>query len=121
MSKTSAIQKADNIVESAKRPTFLFTMGITYLTYIFIFLGISYILPTYIRVISNFMHVVICLFLIYKFNPLRSKQQLTEYDNYFIFFSAFFILISMGLTEFALAFFNTLRSVMKVDLTATTA
>jgi hypothetical protein len=96
-------------------------MGITYLTYIFLFLGISYILPSYIRLISNFMHVVICLFLIYKFNPMRTNQQLTEYDNYFIFFAAVFILMSMGLTEFSLAFFNTLRNLLKVDLTATTA
>ena len=121
MSKTSTMQKADNIIESAKRPTFLFTVGISYLTYIFLFLGISYLLPSYIRTISNFMHVVICLFLIYKYNPLRSKQQVTEYDNYFIFFSAVFILMSMGLTEFALAFFNTLRNILNVDLTATTA
>lgn len=121
MSKTSSIQKTDNIIESAKRPTFLFAVGITYLTYIFLFLGISYILPSYIRIISNFMHVIICLFLIYKFNPMRTNQQLTEYDNYFIFFAAFFILMSMGLTEFALSFFNTLRNILKVDLTATTA
>jgi hypothetical protein len=121
MSKTASLQKADNMIESAKRPTFLFTMGITYLTYIFLFLGISYILPSYIRAISNFMHVVICLFLIYKFNPLRTNQQLTEYDNYFIFFASVFILMSMGLTEFSLAFFKTLRNIMKVDLTATTA
>jgi hypothetical protein len=121
MSKTASLQKADAMIESAKRPAFLLTMGITYLTYIFLFLGISYILPSYIRLISNFMHVVICLFLIYKFNPMRTNQQLTEYDNYFIFFAAVFILMSMGLTEFSLAFFNTLRNLLKVDLTATTA
>lgn len=121
MSKTASLQKADTMIESAKRPAFLLTMGITYLTYIFLFLGISYILPSYIRLISNFMHVVICLFLIYKFNPMRTNQQLTEYDNYFIFFAAVFILMSMGLTEFSLAFFNTLRNLLKVDLTATTA
>lgn len=121
MSKTASLQKADTMIESAKRPAFLLTMGITYLTYIFLFLGISYILPSYIRMISNFMHVVICLFLIYKFNPMRTNQQLTEYDNYFIFFAAVFILMSMGLTEFSLAFFNTLRNLLKVDLTTTTA
>jgi len=121
MSKTSSLQKTDNIIESAKRPTFLLTIGITYLTYIFLFLGISYLLPSYIRLISNFMHVVICFFLIYKFNPMRSKQQVSEYDSYFIFFTAVFILMSMGLTEFALAFFKTLQNVLKVDLTATTA
>lgn len=115
----NAIKKTDDVVESVKRPTFLFTIGITYVSYIFIFLGISYLLPTYIRAISNVMHLVICLFLIYKFNPLRTNQKLTETDANLIFFTAVFIILSTGITEFALAFFNSLKNVFKDNLSTT--
>ncbi len=115
----NAIKKTDDVVETVKRPTFLFTIGITYVSYIFIFLGISYLLPTYIRAISNVMHLVICLFLIYKFNPLRKNQQLTETDANLIFFTAVFIILSTGITEFALAFFNSLKNVFKDNLSTT--
>jgi hypothetical protein len=115
----NAIKKTDDVVESVKKPTFLFTIGITYVSYIFIFLGISYLLPTYIRAISNVMHLVICLFLIYKFNPLRKNQQLTETDSNLIFFIAVFIILSTGITEFALAFFDSLKNVFKDNLSTT--
>lgn len=114
----NAIKQTDGVVESIKKPTFLFTVGITYVSYIFIFLGISYMLPTYIRAISNIAHLAICLFLIYKFNPLRSNQQLTETDSNLIFFAAVFIIMSTSITEFALSFFNSMKRVFKNDLSS---
>ena len=114
----NAIKQTDNAVESIKKPTFLFTIGVTYVSYIFIFLGISYMLPTYIRAISNIMHLTICLFLIYKFNPLRKNQQLTETDSNLIFFAALFIIMSTSITEFALSFFNSLKGVFKDELSS---
>lgn len=114
----NAIKQTDGVVESIKKPTFLFTVGITYVSYIFVFLGISYMLPTYIRVISNIANLAICLFLIYKFNPLRSNQQLTETDSNLIFFAAVFIIMSTSITEFALSFFNSMKNVFKNDLSS---
>ena len=110
------IKKTDDAIEGIKKPTFLITMGITYITYVFLFLGISYLLPAYIRVISNILHSVICLFLIYKFNPLRYVQQITETDKNLIFFAALFILMSTSITEFTIAFFNSMKKVLKEDL-----
>ena len=110
------IKKADNAIENVKKPTFLFTIGISYISYIFIFLGVSYLLPNYIRTISNIMHLLICFFLIYKFNPLRSTQQITDTDKNMIFFAALFIIMSTSITEFALSFFNSLKKVFKTDL-----
>ena len=40
MSIKSTIRKTDDAVESIKKPAFLFTVGITYISYIFLFLGI---------------------------------------------------------------------------------
>ena len=112
------VNKADNAIEGIKKPTFLVTVALTYVSYIFIFLGISYLLPTYIRSISNVLHVVICLFLIYKFNPLRSAQQITETDKNLIFFAALFIIMSTRITEFTISFFDSMKQVLKKDLSS---
>ena len=110
------VKKADEAIEGIKKPTFLLTMALTYITYIFLFLGISYLLPSYIRAISNGLHMLICSFLIYKFNPLRSVQQITETDKNLIFFAALFIIMSTSITEFAISFFNSMKQVLKTDL-----
>jgi len=112
------VNKADNAIEGIKKPTFLLTMALTYITYIFLFLGISYLLPSYIRAISNGLHLLICSFLIYKFNPLRSVQQITETDKNLIFFAALFIIMSTGITEFVISFFNSMKQVLKTDLSS---
>lgn len=112
------VNKADNAIEGIKKPTFLLTMALTYITYIFLFLGISYLLPSYIRAISNGLHMLICSFLIYKFNPLRSVQQITETDKNLIFFAALFIIMSTSITEFAISFFNSMKQVLKTDLSS---
>jgi hypothetical protein len=108
--------KADRAVESAKKPAYLLTLGITYIGYVFLFLGVSYISPGSIRAFGNFMHIMICLFLIYKFNPLRGKIQLTEYDSQMIFLSSMFILVNLGLTELSDIFFNDLKMMFDVDM-----
>jgi hypothetical protein len=108
--------KADRVMETAKKPAYLLTLGITYIGYVFLFLGVSYISPGYIRAFGNFMHIMICFFLIYKFNPLRGKIQLTEYDSQMIFLSSMFILVNLGITEISEFFFNNLKKLFEVDM-----
>lgn len=110
------VKKTDDVVESVKKPTLIFTIGLTYISYIFLFLGISYLLPSYIRAITNILHSTICAFLIYKFNPLRSVEQITETDKNLIFFAALFILMSTSITEFSIAFFNSMNKILKDDM-----
>ena len=57
--------KADRAVESVKKPAYLLTIGITYVGYIILFLGVSYVSPGYIRALGNFMYIMICLILIF--------------------------------------------------------
>lgn len=114
----NVVKKADDAIEGIKKPTFLFTMALTYISYIFLFFGISYLLPSYIRTISNVLHILVCTFLIYKFNPLRSVQQITETDKNLIFFAAIFIIMSTSITEFAQSFFNSMKDVLKNDLSS---
>jgi hypothetical protein len=108
--------KADRVVDAAKKPAYLLTVGITYIGYVFLFLGVSYISPGYIRAFGLVMQILICLMLIYKFNPLRGKIQLSDYDSQLIFLSSMFILINAGMIEVADAFFNNLKNMFSVDM-----
>lgn len=107
--------KTDGAVEAIKKPAFMATLAITYISYIFLFLGISYILPSYIRTISNGLHILIGLILLYKFNPFRTEYKLTEYDNNLIFGMALFLIINTGVTEITISFFNTLKNVFNAQ------
>jgi len=104
------LEKADAVVETAKKPLYLVTMGFVYIGYIILFLGISYISPDYIRAVSNITYVMIGFVLMYKFNPFREATTVTENDSKLIFISALFILFNLGVTEFALSFFKTVKS-----------
>lgn len=112
-------QRTDSAVEKVKTPTLLFTVGLSYITYICIFLGISYILPQYIRALSNLMHIVIAVILMYKFNPFRSEIKFTNSDASLIFFMAVFIIMSTGITEFALTFFDSVKNIFNPPNTQT--
>ena len=104
------LEKADTVVETAKKPLYLVTMGFVYIGYIILFLGISYISPDYIRAVSNITYVMIGLVLMYKFNPFREATTVSENDSKLIFISALFILFNLGVTEFTLGFFKTVKS-----------
>jgi hypothetical protein len=104
------LEKADAVVEISKKPLYLVTMGFVYIGYIILFLGISYISPDYIRAVSNITYAMIGLVLMYKFNPFKEATAVTEYDSKLIFISALFILFNLGVTEFALSFFKTVKS-----------
>ncbi len=109
MASKGVLEKADVAVEIAKKPLYMVTMGFIYIGYIIVFLGISYISPAYIRAVSNFTYVLIGLVLMYKYNPFRETKSLSEYDAKLIFISATFILFNLGITEFALSFFKTVK------------
>ena len=110
MAGKNVLEKADNAIEIAKKPLYLATMGFIYIGYVIVFLGISYVSPNYIRILSNITYALIGLVLMYKFNPFRDTTSLTEYDSRLIFISAGFILFNLGITEFALAFFKTVKT-----------
>jgi hypothetical protein len=104
------LDKADTAMETAKKPLYLVTMGFVYIGYVILFLGISYISPRYIRAVSNITYAMIGLVLMYKFNPFREATTVGEYDAKLIFISALFILFNLGVTEFALSFFKTVKN-----------
>jgi hypothetical protein len=104
------IEKADNVFDSATKPLYLVSTGFILIGYITMFLGVSYISPNYIRTISNITYILIAFALLYKFNPLRQVTTITEHDSKLISSSAGFILFNLGVTEYALTFFSTVKN-----------
>ena len=104
------MQKADNFIEDTTKPLYLISSGFVFIGYIAMFLGISYVSPKYIRTISNITYVFIAFLLLYKFNPLREASSITAYDSKLISLCASFILFNMGVTEYALKFFDTVKN-----------
>ena len=104
------MQKADNLIDETTKPLYLISSGFVFIGYIAMFLGISYISPKYIRTISNFTYIFIAILLLYKFNPLREVSSISTYDPKLISLSASFILFNLGVTEYALKFFDTVKN-----------
>lgn len=116
-SKTAnATNRVDRILESHAKPTYMFLITGFYIVYVLIFLGITFIAPQYIRFISNLIHVMLAVILILKFNPFRANPAFTSSDNTLIFGAAIFILINVGVTEFATSFFDGVKTLFNVDM-----
>jgi len=90
-------------LDSIKKPIYLISIGILYLMYFLIFFGLFNINKEYTRLLSSFIQLGICLFLIIRFNPFR-KHELREFDGVIIFGSAMFLLANLGITEYIVQF-----------------
>lgn len=62
-------------------------------------IGIILINTKYINIFNIIVHSVLCLFLMYRFNPLRKNIEIKFYDQVIIFSSAFFLLLNLGIVE----------------------
>jgi hypothetical protein len=112
------INKVDRAIESHVKPTYMFLVTGIYIVYILIFLGISYVAPQHIRFISNLIHILLAIILIIKFNPFRSNNVIAPSDGALIFGAAIFILINVGITEFAISFFDSVKNLFNIDMSS---
>jgi hypothetical protein len=115
---STSINKVDRAIETHAKPAYVVLITVFYIIYVFIFLGISYIAPQYIRFFGNLVHIMLAIILIIKFNPVRSNPVITSSDSALIFGSAVFILINVGVTEFAMSFFDSVKSIFNIDMSA---
>ena len=77
-----------------KITVYRFTNIIYYVLYALSLIGISLVAPVYLQYFSALVKIYISLFLLYKFNPLKSKITCTDYDKTLIFNSAIFLLLT---------------------------
>jgi hypothetical protein len=68
--------------------------GIISLTYVLVFLylfGISNFAKEKLDIIDKYIRIYICLFLIFRFNPFRTKYEFTNLDRKIAFSAGLFI------------------------------
>ena len=74
-----------------------------YITYALLFisaLGISQTAPKYLDTMDYYIRIYICLFLMWRFNPLRSYYEFTELDRKIAFSAGAFILTTTALNQY---------------------
>lgn len=98
MERTSGIlDKIADVVDYAGKHYSYLSIAL-YSAYIVLFLGVVNFNPAYITDLKLLMQVVICIILIYRFNPFRTHE-LKKYDANIIFSSAMFLLVNTGIAE----------------------
>jgi len=91
------LDKINGFVDYAGKK-FVALEAILYAMYFVTFFGLVSLNPTYISEFRWIMQVIICTFLIYRFNPFVTHT-LKRYDANIIFSSAVFLLINTGMIE----------------------
>jgi purine-cytosine permease-like protein len=72
---------------------------ISYILVIVSSLGLSTEAPYYLTNIDYYIRIYICLFLIWRFNPLRSNYEFTDLDRKIAFSAGVFILTTTALNQ----------------------
>jgi len=98
--------KVDHFLDKVKKPVYLLTVGSLYLLYFATLIGLFYVKPEYIQLVSNISHTFICLFLIIRFNPFRKHIVLHEFDDKIIFGSALILLFNLSITQYLVSFIS---------------
>jgi hypothetical protein len=72
----------------------------SYFLIIISFFGISETAPKYLDNLDYYVRVYICLFLIWRFNPLRRHYEFTDLDRKIAFSAGVFILTTTALNQY---------------------
>ena len=73
---------------------------VSYFLIILSSLGLSQSAPKYAHYLDYYVRVYICLFLIWRFNPLRSHYEFTDLDRKIAFSAGAFILTTTALNRY---------------------
>jgi len=63
-------------------------------------LGLSQLAPKVLHDLDYYVRIYICLFLIWRFNPLRTKYEFTDLDRKIAFSAGLFILTTTALNKY---------------------
>lgn len=67
-------------------------------------LGLSESAPKYLANLDYYIRIYICLFLMWRFNPLRTHYEFTDLDRKIAFSAGAFILTTTALNQYLLDF-----------------
>lgn len=88
---------------------------VIYFTYFLIIissLGLSQSAPQYLHTLDYYVRVYICLFLMWRFNPLRTSFEFTNLDRKIAFSAGAFILTTTALNEYLVYFKDKLKYII---------
>ena len=77
---------------------------VSYFLIIISSLGLSNSAPKYLQSLDYYIRVYICLFLMWRFNPLRTHYEFTDLDRKIAFSAGAFILTTTALNQYLLDF-----------------
>ena len=87
-----------------------------YLSYVLLFisaLGISEMQPNYyLDTMDYYIRIYICLFLMWRFNPLREAPEFTELDRKIAFSAGAFILTTTALNQYLVKFKEIIKNML---------
>lgn len=87
---------------------------IIYVSYFLIIvssLGLSESAPKYLTDLDYYIRVYICLFLIWRFNPLRTHYEFTDLDRKIAFSAGAFILTTTALNQYLQDFKDKIKQI----------
>lgn len=84
---------------------------ISYFLIILSFLGLSTSAPKYLENLDYYIRIYICLFLIWRFNPLRHVDKFTDLDRKIAFSAGVFILTTTALNTYLIAAENKVKNI----------
>lgn len=79
-------------------------------------LGLSETAPKYLQYLDYYVRIYICLFLMWRFNPLRTHYEFTELDRKIAFSAGAFILTTTALNQYLVKFKQQISSIFKNNL-----
>jgi hypothetical protein len=86
---------------------------ILYISYFLLFIsyiGISASAPKYLDIIDYYIRIYTCLFLIWRFNPLRSKYEFTDLDRKIAFSAGLIVLTTTALNTHLVKFKDVVKN-----------
>ena len=102
----------DSALESYSQPLFFWTIGLIYVSYFFLVMGVTNLAPDMLYYLDMFMHFFICMFLIVRFNPMR-KLVCNATDQRIVFAAAIILISTQAITQTAIYFTNHLKDVFE--------
>ena len=92
---------------------------VSYATYFLLLAGVLTKEPSYLSALDFYARLYVCLFLVYRFNPLRKKVPFNYLDRKIVFTSALFLLTITISNTIASTYLDKVKTEVKTNISKT--
>ena len=92
------------------KPAYFWLSIALYISYFVAYIGVYYVEPSYIELLSRTIRLLVCGFLVVRFHPFRKTYAFQSDDARLIFASAVLLLTDLGITQLILD--NTVKKII---------